>query len=120
MGKQKLFQASEHPVVFMSNGAQLVGVHHKVDSDKIVIMCHGFTGNKVEDKRLYVESARDLASRGFNALRFDFYGSGDSEGDFEDTLMSINIANLKDAIAWASERGFEHIGGRGESGRQYL
>ena len=99
----------EQPMTFESQGSQIVGIHHKVNSRKIVIMCHGFTGNKSEDKRLYVEAARDFASRGFNALRFDFYGSGDSEGDFQDTLISHDIKNLEDAIAWAQQSAYERI-----------
>jgi pimeloyl-ACP methyl ester carboxylesterase len=100
---------SEHLVSFKSQNAQLVGVHHKVDSQKMVIMCHGFTGNKVEDKRLFVEAARDFASQGCNALRFDFFGSGDSEGEFQDTLISRNIENLQDAISWARAGGYERL-----------
>lgn len=109
MAKQRFFHASEIPVSFQSQGAQIVGMHHKVDSTKMIILCHGFTGTKCESKRLFVEAARDFASRGFNALRFDFYGSGDSEGEFEDFLVSRNIANLKDAIRWTSEQGYEQI-----------
>jgi pimeloyl-ACP methyl ester carboxylesterase len=109
MAKLKIYQAEEVPITFKSQGAQLVGMHHKVDSDKIIILCHGFTGNKSESKRLFVEVARDCASRGFNAMRFDFYGSGDSEGDFKDFLVSRNIANLSDAIGWAQNLGYEKI-----------
>ncbi len=115
MATFKIYKAEEIPITFKSQGAQLVGMHHKVDSDKIVIMCHGFTGNKSESKRLFVEAARDFASRGFNALRFDFYGSGDSEGDFKDFLVSHNIANLSDAIGWAQNQGYEKMAALGLS-----
>jgi len=109
MGKRKLYRATEIAVTFQSQGAQIVGMLHQVDSKKIVIMCHGFTGTKSESKRLFVEMARDFASRGFNALRFDFYGSGDSDGDFKDFLVSRNIINVKDAVAWARERDYNQI-----------
>lgn len=99
----------EVPVVFTSEGQQLVGILHQADSKKLVIMCHGFTGNKVEGKRIFVEAARGMAAEGLNAFRFDFYGSGDSAGDFADTLISHNIANLKDAVDWAKAGGFEAI-----------
>jgi len=97
------------PVAIQSDGAQLVAVLHQADSKKIVILCHGFTGNKCEDRRLFVEAAREIQIQGHNALRFDFYGSGDSEGDFADTRISTNIQNLHDVIQWAREQGFEHI-----------
>ncbi|MBN1481572.1 hypothetical protein EH223_04345 [candidate division KSB1 bacterium] len=109
MGIKRIVKATEIPVTVMSQGNQLVGMLHKVDSAKIIIMCHGFTGNKIEDKRLFVEAARDFASRGYNAFRFDFYGSGDSNGEFKDTLISHNIANLVDVISWAGEQDYKHI-----------
>ena len=109
MAKRKKNSALEIPFYFQSQGKQLVGVHHKMDSEKIVIMCHGFTGNKVENKRLFVEAARNFASDGNSAMRFDFYGSGDSEGDFEETMISHNIANLVDATIWAQEEGYKEI-----------
>ena len=109
MGKKKQFYAITVPVTFQSQGAQLAGMLHKVDTHKIVILCHGFTGNKIEDRKLFVEAARDLSAFGYNALRFDFYGSGDSDGEFEDARVSIYIKNLQDTIAWAKHQRYEHI-----------
>ena len=99
----------EQPVLLTSDGAQLVGMHHRSSNSKVVLMCHGFKGNKSENKRLFVETARAFASEGLSAMRFDFYGSGDSEGDFADTTLSRNIANIKDAIQWAQDQGYSDI-----------
>lgn len=99
----------ESPVVFTSQNKQLVGMLHSVNSLKCIVMCHGFTGNKIENKRLFVEAAREFVLHGNDVLRFDFYGSGDSEGDFADTLISHYIANLKDAVFWCRERGYSKI-----------
>lgn len=109
MHKSKSIHLREVPVTIDSRGHQLVGIHHQAESDKMVILCHGFTGNKAENKRLFVETARTLALEGFNVLRFDFYGSGDSEGDFSDSLLSHNIDNLRDVIAWCRVLGYAHL-----------
>ena len=109
MAKAKRHIAHEVPITFQSQGHQLVGMHHQIQGDKILIMCHGFTGSKIENKRLFVEAARAFAADGISVLRFDFFGSGDSEGEFEETLVSHNIANLKDAMAWAREQGFKKL-----------
>lgn len=109
MTKKKKITTREIPVTFISEGHQLIGILHTGDSKKLVILCHGFTGNKIENKKLFVEAARIFADGGFDALRFDFYGSGDSEGDFADTTLSHNIANLKDAMKWGKERGYEKL-----------
>jgi len=110
MAKAKKINFKESPVAFQSEGNQLIGVLHSSGQQKILIMCHGFTGNKIENKRLFVEAAREFAAQGYDVLRFDFYGSGDSEGDFADTTLSHNIANLKDAMRWARERDYAHVG----------
>ncbi len=101
--------SNEHPIVFQSEGNQIIGVHHACPSDKMIIFCHGFTGNKCENKRLFVEAARDFQTQRYNVLRFDFFGSGDSDGEFKQSRLSHNIANLRDAIAWAVEAGMAHI-----------
>lgn len=109
MAKRKAHLSQELPIVFKSGGKQIVGMFHKTDGDKILIMCHGFTGNKMENKRLFVQAARKFASEGLSAMRFDFFGSGDSEGEFEESLLSHNIKNLQDAVAWAGAAGYKKI-----------
>jgi uncharacterized protein len=107
--KTKTLPFEETPVAFRSQGRQLVGIWHHGQSKKVVIFCHGFTGSKVESKRIFVEAGRVFAEEGVDAFRFDFFGSGDSEGDFADSSISTNLANLRDAIAWIEQKGYEDI-----------
>ncbi len=44
--------------------------------------------------------ARTLAAEGYGVLRFDFTGLGASEGAFEDTNFSTNLADLESAAHW--------------------
>ena len=104
--KRKKIKTVEKPVVFQSDGSQIVGMLHSSESSKIIIMCHGFTSNKTEKNKLFVEAARKFSEEGYDVLRFDFFGSGDSEGDFQDSLVSKNIQNLKDAADWAKQNGY--------------
>ena len=75
----------EKPVIFKNNlEKQLVGILHLPEKEgkfPAVIICHGFKGNKTQRK--FVGLGRELAKNGIVVLRFDFYGSGDSEGNFE-------------------------------------
>ena len=105
------YEPIEKPIVFHSEDEQIVGILHTPSktTKNIVIMCHGFTGNKVESRRLFVEAARAFSDSGNAALRFDFFGSGDSAGDFADSTISHNIANLIDAMTWARKQGFSNI-----------
>ena len=101
----------EIPTVFYSEGHQLVGIRHYPENpaEKAVVMCHGYTGNKSENKRLFVEMAREFARNETMAFRFDFFGSGDSEGEFQETRVSHNIQNLKDALLTVRKMGFRKI-----------
>ena len=47
----------------------------------IVILCHGFTGNR--NGGLEVGIAHELETKGIASIRFDFNGHGESEGDFQ-------------------------------------
>jgi len=65
-----------------------------------VLMCHGLTGHKVESHRLFVHTARRLAQAGFVVLRFDFLGSGDSEGLFEEMTIRGEVEDALSALAF--------------------
>jgi hypothetical protein len=69
-----------------------------------IIFCHGFTGTRVETHQLFVHAARHLCEKGFAVLRFDFRGSGESEGLFQDMTISGEIEDLKTAISWILRR----------------
>lgn len=47
-----------------------------------IIICHGFIGSRVGVDRLFVKTARALASQGSYVLRFDYGGCGESGGDY--------------------------------------
>lgn len=65
------------------------------NATKIVVMFHGFTGNKTEHNGHFRHLARKLASQGVASLRMDYHGNGESDGEFYD--FSFNDA-LDDAI----------------------
>lgn len=97
----------EHSITFTNQNAQLVGMLHLPEGEGRypgVILCHGFTGNKAESHRLFVRTARMLAKAGFGVLRFDFRGSGDSEGDFVDMTVAGEISDAIAAWRWMTEQ----------------
>jgi len=56
-----------------------------------LVMCHGFTGNRIEAHFLFVKAARAFCEAGWNVLRFDFRGSGESGGRFRDMTLGSEI-----------------------------
>ena len=63
-----------------------------------VMLCHGFTGHRIEVHFLFVRIARELQARGLAALRFDFAGSGESDGEFADMTMSGEVNDAEAAL----------------------
>ncbi|MBU3216316.1 alpha/beta hydrolase [Clostridium estertheticum] len=60
----------------------------------IVIIFHGFCGDKMGPHFIFVKLSRLLEKAGIACIRFDFAGSGESDGDFIDMTMDTE---LKDA-----------------------
>ena len=62
------------------------------ESDTIVVLGHGVTGNK--DRPFVVALAEALAANGLHALRFSFSGNGASSGRFVDSNISKEVDDL--------------------------
>lgn len=84
-----------------SKGQNLVGImHHAAGSGlrPAVVVAHGFAGNKLGGSRRFVEFARYAAEQGLSVFRFDFAGSGDSDGDLIDLTLDQEMDDLRAAI----------------------
>ncbi len=93
---------TERPIVFYNQAQQINGILHSPTNGDApcpaVAFFHGFTGTKVEPHRIFVKTARELAAIGFYALRFDFRGSGDSEGDFSEMTIGGEVSDALKSI----------------------
>lgn len=65
-----------------------------------IMLLHGFTGTHIEDHRLFVQMANHAAAAGLAALRFDFYGSGNSDGEFEEMTVLTETADAVAGMDW--------------------
>lgn len=63
-----------------------------------VLFCHGFTGHRIESRRLYARLAARLAAQGIGCLRFDHRGCGESDGDFLDFTPAGMLEDLHAAL----------------------
>jgi alpha-beta hydrolase superfamily lysophospholipase len=87
----------EHRVSFPNKrGQKLIGIVHNAaarEAHAAVILCHGMESSKESEK--IVTLSQQLADRGILALRFDFAGSGESEGKFEEMTYSGEVEDLR-------------------------
>jgi len=89
-------------ITFSNEGQILVGTLHLPEGrgrKPGVLFCHGFTGNRIEAHFLFVKASRALERAGIASLRFDFRGSGESEGEFRDMTQSAEISDARKALS---------------------
>jgi pimeloyl-ACP methyl ester carboxylesterase len=103
---------TEEPLFFPSNGYRLFGMLHRPrrSAHGGILFCHGFTGHHIESHRLFVQAARFFQSEGFLVLRFDYRGSGNSEGEFSDGTPATHVEDA--ATAWSLLSGVDELRGR--------
>ncbi len=89
------FEERQH-VEFTHEGEKIFGILHcPIGAEKVpaVIFCHGLAGHKIGKHRMYVSLAESLSRHGIASFRFDFRGSGDSEGSFSDMSLKGEVSD---------------------------
>lgn len=98
----------EEFISFMVNKRTLRGILHLPggDRDKYpgIVLCHGFTGNKIGRHRVLVKAARFLCSRGYAVLRFDFSGCGDSDGEHREITVGGQVEEALAAVGYLRQQ----------------
>lgn len=95
------------PVIIKNEGQKIFGVFHrpgKLERFPTVLICHGLGGNKAGCCRLYVHIAKALTNCGIGALRFDFRGAGDSEGEFSEMTVKGMISDALASLEYLGQR----------------
>ena len=63
-------------------------------SGDLVVMYHGFTGNKTEPAGHFRSLSRLLLVENMGSIRMDFSGNGESDGEFKDFTFDTLIAEI--------------------------
>ncbi|PSH01619.1 MAG: alpha/beta hydrolase [Nanohaloarchaea archaeon SW_10_44_10] len=86
---------TEKHLIEIEENEKVSTVHHESGSDKWIFFCHGFGSDKEGSYKIRCERA---VEEGWNAVRFDFRGNGESDGDFIDQNLSSKMNDLKAVI----------------------
>lgn len=91
------------------SGNTLRGIATVPDGDEkfpCVLLLHGFGSSIYGYKGLNTRIARDLADAGIACVRFDFYGNGESDGEFDDMTFSGLYGDAEDMFRWMAQQSF--------------
>jgi pimeloyl-ACP methyl ester carboxylesterase len=97
----------QEQVTFLSDGLKLSGVVHVPDGSKggerrpAIIMMHGFGANKNGGPEWV---CRQFESWGYVALRFDYRGCGESEGERGRVIAMEEVADARNAVTYMASR----------------
>jgi pimeloyl-ACP methyl ester carboxylesterase len=91
----------------VADGERVVAVHHApdgrdgspgagADGSPWLVFCHGFLSDKSGS---YEGRCERAAGEGYHAVRFDFRGCGEADGDFVDQTLSAKVADLRAVLA---------------------
>lgn len=94
-------------------GQKIAGWLHKANKKpQLVMLAHG---HPAWCHSKHLEYAEAFRAAGLNALRFDFAGSGASEGDFGEQTVVTAADDLHSAVGWAQSEGYVDLSLMGAS-----
>jgi uncharacterized protein len=99
-----------------SKGDKLCGILSNPTNDislPIVILCHGFTTSKDNFTNKSLETI--LNKKNIATFRFDFFGHGESEGNFPQITVSEGVDDILKAIEFIKSLGYLKISLAGSS-----
>lgn len=92
-------------MIFLETGWISVVVDQPAIASKgLIILCHGLTGDRSGPQRILTYWAKRLCEEGFIVVRFDFRGSGDSSGKFDETTVGGMREDLETVIQWCKSK----------------
>ncbi|MFP4174464.1 MAG: alpha/beta fold hydrolase [Halobacteriales archaeon] len=78
------------------DGEEVVAVHHGSDGERWMFFSHGF----VSDKSGYAGRCERAVNEGYDAVRFDHRGCGESSRPFGDQNLTTRIADLRAVVEY--------------------
>jgi alpha-beta hydrolase superfamily lysophospholipase len=94
-----------------SDGLTLAGTYRRIQGRPkgSVVLAHGILTHR-DYAGFYPELAAELARGGFESLRFDFRGHGDSDGTLEQMTIAGEVDDLAAAVEFVRSRHHHRIG----------
>ena len=96
------------PFYFSMENCKLFGIVHLPRKRKYcayaVVFCNPFGEEKINSHRFFFNYANELAELGILVMRFDYWGTGDSSGNFEDATFETRTRDILRACEVCREK----------------
>jgi alpha-beta hydrolase superfamily lysophospholipase len=95
-------------ITLPSSGKKIFGILHLpvgVKSAPCALFCNGFGGHKCGKFRLSVRQAERLVQNGIASFRFDYRGTGDSEGGFDEITIQSQLDDISVCVEFLTKHG---------------
>lgn len=107
---------SDRVQITVSKDTFLIGIYQppteraaKSFDETLVIMAHGFPGQKSGQNNLFGDLEFILNGRGFHTLRFDFRGCGESDGNQKDFSLKSANEDFEAVLKWAQNLRYKKL-----------
>lgn len=91
----------------------ILSVPEQTTRKVIIILCHGHNSHK--NTQSFVRLRQLLEERKISSFRFDFYGHGESEGEFANATEGEAADDVLQAIKFVRNKGYKYVGLIGSS-----
>jgi pimeloyl-ACP methyl ester carboxylesterase len=81
-----------HHRIHVADDESVAAVHHAADGERWLLFCHGFGSDK---EGSYERRCERAVAAGFDAVRFDFRGVGESDREFPASTLTTRLADLR-------------------------
>ncbi|MDK2863957.1 MAG: uncharacterized protein PWP37_149 [Thermotogota bacterium] len=108
-GKETIILSDLRFFTLGPSGNRIAGIAELPDTLEkypVVVMLHGFTGDHITSAFKFPRLSRRLVERGIATVRFDFRGSGDSEGCFEEMSPLTELEDAKEVLGYIRKQPF--------------
>jgi|UniRef100_A0A7V3REX5 alpha/beta superfamily hydrolase len=93
-----------------NNGKIFTVINSAGKNAPVVVMFHGFTGNHIEAHFIFARLSKALEKNGISSVRFDFRGSGNSSGTFEEMTLSSESSDAYSVINYVKSHFNSRLG----------
>ncbi|AXR81234.1 alpha/beta hydrolase family protein [Natrarchaeobaculum sulfurireducens] len=92
---------SERYEITVEDDGTVAAVHHEASGDRWFVCCHGFRSDKSGS---YERRCRRAVEAGYDAVRFDFRGCGESDGHFAESTLESRLTDLEAVLEFFDPR----------------